>query len=77
MTETVLLFWCAAGLSVEDNINNPNNIDTEMENDDIIIKAPPPIFIKPIINNYQQFCEAIKSLHTSPMEFSCKLRQTA
>jgi len=43
-----------------------------MENDDIIIKAPPPIFIKSIINNYQQFCEEIKSLHTPPMEFSCK-----
>jgi hypothetical protein len=43
-----------------------------MENDDISIRAPPPIFIKSNINNYQQFCEAIKSLSTLPMEFSCK-----
>ena len=41
-------------LSVEDNINNANNIDAEIENDDIIINAPPHIFIKLIINNYQQ-----------------------
>ncbi|KAL5234121.1 hypothetical protein ACI65C_001531 [Semiaphis heraclei] len=65
-----------SSLSVEDNKNNSNSIVTEMENDDIIIKAPPSIFIKSIINNYQQFCEAIKSLHTPPMEFSCKTTQS-
>ncbi|KAL4126953.1 hypothetical protein QTP88_011151 [Uroleucon formosanum] len=61
-----------SSLNIEDNTNNTIQSDTEMESDDIIIKAPPPIFIKSIINNYQQFCEAIKSLHTPPMEFSCK-----
>jgi len=39
-------------LTVGDNINYSNNTDTEMEIDDIIIKSPPPIFIKSIINNY-------------------------
>jgi hypothetical protein len=47
-------------LSVENNIRNTNNTDTEMENDDISIRAPPSI-IKSNINNYQQFCEAIKN----------------
>ncbi|KAF0755916.1 Uncharacterized protein FWK35_00024512 [Aphis craccivora] len=61
-----------SSLSVDENTINSNNIDTEMENDDIVIKAPLPIFIKSIINNYQQFCEEIKNLHTPPMEFSCK-----
>lgn len=63
---------CYSHLYVEDNIKNSNNTDTEMtmENYDIIIKAPPPIFIKLIINNYQQFCEEIKSHNTLSIEFS-------
>jgi len=70
-----------SSLSADENTINSNNIDTEMEKDDFIIKALPPIFIKSIINNHQQFCEEIKSLHTPRMEFSCKksakLHQTA
>jgi hypothetical protein len=61
-----------SSLSVENNINNTNNTDTEMENDDISIRAPPPIFIKSNINNYLRFCEAIKNLNTSTMGFSYK-----
>ena len=41
-------------LSIKDIIHNSNNIDTEMEND-IIIKAPPPIFIKSIIKELPTF----------------------
>lgn len=48
-----------------------------MESNDIIIKALPPIFIKSIINNYQQFCETIKSLHTPPWNSRVRLHQTA
>lgn len=55
------------------NVNNTTN-DNEMavENNDVNIKAPPPIFIKSIINNYQAFCEEINNLQTPPLEFSCK-----
>jgi hypothetical protein len=53
-------------------MNNTNNTDTEMENNDISIRTPPPILIKSNINNYQQFCKAIKSLSTSPLEFLCE-----
>lgn len=37
-----------SSLSVEDNINNSNNTDTEMENNDIIIRSHPSN-----VNNYQ------------------------
>lgn len=57
-------------------LNNTSN-DNEMavENDAVdndVIKAPPPIFIKSIINNYQAFCEEISNLLAPPLEFSCK-----
>jgi hypothetical protein len=61
-----------SSLCVENNINNTNNSDTVMGNNDVCIRTPPPIFIKSDINNYQQFCEAINSLSTPPMEFSYK-----
>lgn len=53
---------------------NNTSTDNEMavDNDVINIKAPPPIFIKSIINNYQAFCEEISNLLAPPLEFSCK-----
>jgi len=58
---------------IKTRLNNTSN-DNEMavDNDVINIKAPPPIFIKSIINNYQAFCEEISNLSALPLEFSCK-----
>jgi hypothetical protein len=49
-------------------VNNTSN-DNEMaiENDVINIKAPPSIFIKSIIKNYQAFCDENSNLQTSTL----------
>jgi len=54
-------------------LNNTSNDNEIVDDNDVInIKAPPPIFIKSIINNYQAFCEEISNLQAPPLEFSCK-----
>jgi len=55
-------------MAVDNDAVDNDAVDTDVIN----IKAPPPIFIKSIINNYQAFCEEISNLQAPPLEFSCK-----
>jgi len=64
-------------INTKTRLNNTSNdneiVDDEMVDNDVInIKAPPPIFIKSTINNYQAFCEEISNLQAPSLEFSCK-----
>lgn len=63
-----------SSLYIDTNEKNKITDNTEMntENETVIVKIPPPIFIKSTINNYQSFCDQISSLQTPPLEFSCK-----
>lgn len=64
-------------INTKTRLNNTSNdneiVDDEMVDNDVInIKAPPPVFIKSTINNYQAFCEEISNLQAPSLEFSCK-----
>lgn len=63
-------------LYIDTNETNKTTDNTEMnidiENENIIVKPPPPIFIKSNIKNYQIFCDQLRSLQTPPLDFSCK-----
>lgn len=64
--------FCSLFIDTNEKNKTTDNIEMNTENENIIVKTPPPIFIKSIINNYQSFCHQISSLQTPLLEFSCK-----